>query len=187
MQAAAHTSAFNSLGSISSSRALLLNSSFEPMKIISWQKALILWFQDKVEVIEYHQIFARSVRSSFQVPSVLRLKTYVRPRSYGAVRFCRENVYIRDNHTCQYCGERHSLRMLTLDHVIPASKNGPKNWTNVVTACRDCNQRKANRTPQTANMPLLKKPVAPDWLPTTALQISTDSVPTSWIEYLRFK
>lgn len=190
MQAAAQVSAFNSLGSslssLVSSRALLLNSSYEPMKIVCWQKALVLWFQGKVEVIEYHQVFARSVCSSFQIPSVLRLKSYVRPRSHGAVRFCRENVYIRDNHTCQYCGEKYSLRHLTLDHVIPASKNGPKTWTNVVTACRDCNQRKANHTPQSANMPLLKKPIAPDWLPHCEIQISSENVPTTWTEYLRF-
>ena len=87
-------------------RSLLLNSSYEPMKVVSWQKAILLWFQGKVEIIEFHSIFARSVRSSFQVPSVMRLKTYVRPRSYGAIRFCRENVYIRDNFTCQECGVR---------------------------------------------------------------------------------
>src|SRR5512132_1799936 len=83
-----------SLASFTTFRALLLNSSYEPMKIVSWQRALILWFQGKVEVVEYHQAFARSVRSSFQLPSVMRLKCYVRPKTFGAVRFCRENVYI---------------------------------------------------------------------------------------------
>jgi 5-methylcytosine-specific restriction endonuclease McrA len=100
-------------------RSLLLNSSYEPMKVISWQRALILWFQDKVEILEYHNVFARSVRSSFQLPSVIRLKNYVRPRNIGAVRFCRENVYIRDNFTCQYCGDKNEL---TFDHLIPRSR-----------------------------------------------------------------
>ena len=172
---------------MASARALLLNSSYEPMKVVCWQKALILWFQGKVEVLEFHNVFARSVRSSFQVPSVMRLKSYVRPRSYGAVRFCRENVYIRDNYTCQYCGERHALKNLTLDHVVPASKNGPKSWTNVVTACRDCNQRKANRTPKTANMPLLTEPAMPHWLPSSDLNLKTGQAPESWIQYLQFQ
>lgn len=187
MQADGYASAFASLSPFSSFRALLLNSSYEPMKIVSWQKALILWFQNKVEVLEFHPAFARSVRSSFQLPSILKLKNYVRPRNYGAVRFCRENVYIRDNFTCQYCGEKFSTKHLTLDHVVPASKAGPKNWTNVVAACRECNQRKANRTPSGANMPLLKKPMAPDWLPSSELEAKPGSVPRSWLQYLAFK
>lgn len=186
MQANAEKPASNNC-TTSSTRALLLNSTYEPMKIISWQKALILWFQDKVEVVEHHTIFVRSVSASFRIPSVLRLKHYVRPRQNVAVRFCRENVYIRDNFTCQYCGGRHPLRTLTLDHVVPVSKNGPKSWTNVVTACRDCNQRKGNRTPSGANMPLLKEPVIPHWLPSPDLDAGGQHVPSAWLQYLQFK
>lgn len=172
---------------LSSLRSLLLNSSYEPMQIVTWQKALILWFQGKVEILEYHGAFARSFHARFQLPSVLRLKTYVRPRTAGAVRFCRENVYIRDNYTCQYCATKLPGKQLTLDHVIPASHKGPKNWTNVVTACRDCNQKKADRTPRTANMPLLKEPRAPSWMPTLQLELHEDHVPPDWTPYLRLK
>jgi 5-methylcytosine-specific restriction endonuclease McrA len=182
MQADGFASSF--IAPFSSFRALLLNSSYEPMKVVCWQKALVLWFQGKVEVLEYHPVFARSVCSSFQIPSVLKLKTYVRHKNYGHVRFCRENVYLRDNHTCQYCGHKFSTKHLTLDHVIPASKAGPKTWNNVVAACRDCNQRKANRTPQTANMPLLRKPVAPEWLPSAELEIKLGTAPGAWLQYL---
>lgn len=170
-----------------SMRTLLLNSSYEPMRIVSWQKALILWFQDKVEILEYHSVFARSARSSFQLPSVLRLKTYVRPRSLGAVRFCRENVYIRDGFSCQYCGDRLASRDLTLDHVVPASMKGKKTWTNVVAACRDCNQKKAARTPNEANMPLLSEPRVPTWLPVVHSEVRPGQVPQTWLQYLRFK
>ena len=169
------------------SRALLLNSSYEPMKVVSWQKALILWLQDKVEILEFHNSFVRSVTQKFQLPSVLRLKSYVRPRSGGAVRFCRENVYIRDNFTCQYCGDRFPTKQLTLDHVVPASKQGPKSWTNVVAACRSCNQKKANRTPDIANMPLLKKPIVPAWLPSPTFDSPLEAVPSNWSHYLRYK
>lgn len=171
----------------STSRSLLLNASYEPMKVVSWQKALILWFQDKVEIIEYHNLHVRSVRASFQLPSVIKLKSYVRPRGYGAVRFCRENVYIRDNFTCQYCGDRLPAKLLTLDHVVPVSKQGPKSWTNVVAACRDCNQRKGNRTPVTANMPLLTEPVIPSWLPSPDFDMRSNHLPKSWLQYLQFK
>lgn len=172
---------------ITTCRALLLNSSYEPMKIVSWQKALLLWFQNKVEILEFHNIFARSIRHSFQVPSVIRLKEYVKPRSYGAVRFCRENVYIRDNFTCQYCGEKFSHKQLTLDHVVPVSKAGPKSWTNVVAACRSCNQRKADCTPAGARMPLLKEPKMPHWLPSIEFEVKSDALPSPWKNYLRFK
>lgn len=169
---------------MASMKSLLLNASYEPMRIVTWQKALILWFQNKVDVLEYHAAFARTVQLRFKLPSVLRLRTYVRPKNFHSVRFCRENVYIRDNYTCQYCGIKFSAKHLTLDHVVPASQNGPKNWTNVTTACRDCNQKKANRTPRTANMPLLKEPIVPSWLPTLELELSEDLVPPAWAPYL---
>lgn len=172
---------------VTAARTLLLNSSYEPMRIVSWQKALVLWFQDKVEILEYHPVFARSVRSSFQLPSVLRLKTYVRPRSLGAVRFCRENVYIRDDFTCQYCHQEFPAKQLTLDHVVPVSKNGAKTWTNVVTACRECNQRKAARTPDQAKMPLKTVPRAPNWLPVIQSEMKPDHVPPTWLQYFRVK
>ncbi|MBX3040826.1 MAG: HNH endonuclease [Bdellovibrionaceae bacterium] len=166
---------------------MLLNSSYEPMRIVSWQKALILWFQGKVEVLEYHQIFARSVRSNHQLPSILRLKTYVRSRSRGDIRFSRENVYIRDDYTCQYCYEVYPTRLLTLDHVIPASKDGKKTWTNVVTACRECNQKKAARTPEQAKMPLKTPPRVPSWLPVVQWELKPGTVPPAWLQYLASK
>jgi 5-methylcytosine-specific restriction endonuclease McrA len=175
------------MADLAAARSLLLNASYEPMRIVSWQRALILWFQEKAEILEYHQIFARSVRSSFQLPSILRLKNYVRPRHSNAVRFCRENVYIRDEFTCQYCLQRFATSMLTLDHVVPASKMGKKTWSNVVTACRNCNQKKGNKTPDQAGMPLKTQPKAPAWLPTVGLDLKPEKVPSSWKQYLRVK
>ena len=170
-----------------SMKALVLNSSYEPLRIVSWQKALIMWFQDKVEVLEYHATQVRSVSSSFTLPSVLRLKNYIRPKRIDGVRFCRENVYIRDLHTCQYCSVKFPSKELTIDHVVPASQKGPKTWTNVVTACRSCNQRKANRTPEKARMPLLKPPRMPAWLPVFEHECPRETAPIAWREYLRFK
>lgn len=171
-------------------KALVLNASYEPLRIISWQKAMILWFQEKVDVLEYHSAFARTVQNSFKLPSVLKLKSYVRPKKLDGVRFCRENIYIRDNYTCQYCAVKFTFKELTIDHVLPASQGGQKIWTNVVTACRCCNQTKANRTPEKAKMPLLKVPRAPSWLPvfeTTLGGAREDKSPSVWKDYLRFK
>lgn len=162
----------------------MLNSSYQPVKLVCWQKALILWFQGKVEVLEYHASSVRSVRASFQLPSVMKLKKYVNPRRAVKLKFSRENIYLRDNFTCQYCAHRFSYKDLTLDHVVPASKFGRKDWTNVVAACRPCNHRKGNRTPLGAGMPLLNEPRIPAWLPNVQPVFTIGEIPESWRPYL---
>ncbi len=170
------------------SRALVLNASYQPVKLISWQKALCLWFQGKVEVLEYHESSARSASHSFRLPSVMRLKRYVQPLGRTTrLKFSRENIYLRDNYTCQYCAKPFSAKELTLDHVVPASKFGRKDWTNVVTACRSCNHRKANRTPLGAGMPLLNEPRIPQSLPsrsTLFAEFISENMPEAWRTYL---
>lgn len=163
---------------------MVLNASYEPLKIVTWQKAIILWFQGKVEILEHHNAFASSVSQKFQLPSIIRLKSYVRIRNQNVVRFCRENIYKRDRHTCQYCEEIFSPKELTLDHVLPVSKGGQKSWTNIVTACRDCNQKKGNKTPREAEMPLVSRPSEPRWLQKLEVDISPDKAPVSWRVYL---
>lgn len=163
---------------------LVLNSSYQPVKMICWQRALILWFQGKVEILEYHQVIVRSSRETFQIPSVLRLTRYVKPHRTTRLKFSRENIYLRDNHTCQYCGKRFAAKDLTLDHVVPASKHGRKDWTNMVTACRSCNHKKGNRTPLGAGMPLLNEPKIPTWLPKVDPVIDLEDVPEAWRPYL---
>jgi 5-methylcytosine-specific restriction endonuclease McrA len=168
-------------------KVLLLNASYEPIKVISWERAMVLWFCEKVEILEYHNLFVRSARSRFQLPSVLKLKTYVYPNHLRHVRFSRENIYLRDNYTRQYCGKKFTPNELTLDHVVPVSKLGPKNWQNLVSACRRCNQIKADRTPQAAGMKLLKEPLTPKWLPSLELDPQFNSFPDSWLNYFQLK
>ena len=151
---------------------------------MSWQKAIILWFQGKVEIIEHHDAFVHSVSNRFQLPSIVRLKSFVRIRNQKFVRFCRENIYKRDGHRCQYCGRQFGPKDLTLDHVIPVSRGGIKSWTNIVTACRDCNQRKANKTPREANMELSERPVEPTWLSKMDIERMPMNSPPSWLSYL---
>lgn len=162
----------------------MLNSSYEPLKIVSWQKAIILWFQGKVEIVEHHNIFVHSVSQKFQLPSIIRLKGYVRIKREGVVRFCRENIYKRDRYTCQYCLLQFQHYDLTLDHVVPASKGGKKSWTNIVTACRDCNQRKADKSLREVDMQLRQKPREPSWLQKIGVEINPEKAPDSWRIYL---
>lgn len=99
-----------------------------------------------------------------RVPEVIQLKVfngYVRHE----VRFSRHSIFERDRGVCQYCGKRFSRSHLTIDHIIPQSRGGADSWDNLVLACLACNVRKADRTPDEANMPLLKHPVKPAWMP----------------------
>jgi 5-methylcytosine-specific restriction endonuclease McrA len=100
------------------------------------------------------------------------------------VRFSRVNIYARDQYRCQYCGQRRPLEELTYDHVVPRSQGGRTCWTNIVTACHDCNMAKGGRTPQQAGMRLRNQPEQPTWLPAVVIRLSSRSVPDTWREYL---
>src|SRR3954465_6605953 len=101
------------------SHALVLNASFEPLHIVTWQRAIQLLFQGKVEVVEESEQEVRTVRFTIKVPAVLRLLQYGPPtRKKQIVRFSRANIFLRDHHRCQYCGGKFNKTHLTLDHVI---------------------------------------------------------------------
>ena len=70
-------------------------------------------------------------------------------------------LFARDRNVCAYCGTLHAEEDLTREHIIPFAQSGVDKWMNVVTACRACNHRKSNRTPEQANMPLLYAPYVP--------------------------
>jgi 5-methylcytosine-specific restriction endonuclease McrA len=87
-------------------------------------------------------------------PRVLRLVRYVYARWHTngrALRFSREGMLKRDKYTCRYCRGYGD----TMDHVFPESRGGPTSWMNCVTSCVTCNNRKGNRTPDEARMPML--------------------------------
>ena len=116
-------------------QTLLLNATYEPLKVVHWQKAVTLWCQGKVEVISvYNDREVRSVSFSFKLPSVIRLLRYIKiKRNIDYVPFSRANIYARDDHSCQYCGEVYPTPELTFDHVVPVAKGGRKDWENIVT------------------------------------------------------
>lgn len=167
------------------SHALVLNASFEPLNVVSWQKAIQLLFQGKVEVVEESDWEVHTVTLKMRVPLVLRLLSYVAvPQSKQLIKFSRANVFVRDQHKCQYCGKRFSKSALTLDHVLPVVQGGQKNWTNIVTSCRPCNQRKGGRTPEQAGMRLIRQPKEPRWLPTLTLDLTFVRADARWRVYL---
>jgi 5-methylcytosine-specific restriction endonuclease McrA len=168
--------------------ALVLNASFEPLHIVTWQRAIQLLFQGKVEVVEESDQEVRTVRFTIKVPAVLRLLNYVHlGRKKEIVRFSRINIFLRDQTSCQYCGKTFNKSHLTLDHVIPIVQGGKKCWENIVTACKPCNQRKGGRTPGQAGMQLIRKPRKPVWLPAASLQMGVTRTPERWKIYLKLE
>ena len=164
-------------------RTLLLSQGFEPIKVISWQRAITLLFLGKVEVIEEYADNVRSVSLVIKIPAVVRLLRAFR-RHAKPVKFSRVNIYARDHYKCQYCGRRASISELTYDHVIPRSQGGHTEWTNIVTACYECNRKKGGRTPREAGMQLLAQPIQPNWVPAVTIRISMRSIPEAWRDYL---
>ena len=149
------------------SATLLLNATFEPLKIISWQRAVTLLFLGKADLVEAYDEVIRGISASVAMPSVVRLRRYA--RHDRRVKFSRCNVYRRDDYTCQYCGRR--MRTLTLDHVVPRRYGGPHTWTNLVAACSPCNRRKGGKMPAEAEMVLRRLPYEPS--PTAAYRFGT--------------
>src|SRR6267143_1939061 len=147
-------------------QTLLLNASYEPLKIVDWRKAVTLWCQGKVEVISVYDREIRAVSISFKLPSVIRLLRYIKiKRRFDYVPFSRANIYARDNHACQYCGDDFPPSELTFDHVVPVAQGGRKDWENIVTCCVTCNRKKGGRTPAEAGMHLMRMPKRPDSAP----------------------
>lgn len=166
-------------------RTLLLNSTFEPLKIISWQRAITLLTQGKVEVIDFYDREVRGVSVTFRLPSILRLLKLVKiKRASREVRFSRANIYQRDKYSCQYCGRRYPAEELTFDHVVPQVQGGQATWENIVTACLTCNNRKGGRTPHEARMRLIRQPAKPKWMPVVTLRFGIRNAPMSWRDYL---
>ncbi len=171
--------------SLESFRVLVLNSSFEPLRIVSWQRAMLLYLGHKIDVLENYEIRIHSISQSFELPAVAKMRRYVRPkRPFGYVRFSRQHVFMRDDFCCQYCQEVFVGKELTLDHVVPIMRGGRTSWSNIVTCCVECNQQKGAKTPQEAGLELLRTPTepAPGFLPDLLLYKKT--MPDSWKPYL---
>jgi 5-methylcytosine-specific restriction endonuclease McrA len=168
---------------VDTQRTLVLSQSYEPIKVVSWQRALRLLTLGKVEVLEEYEWGVRTTTLVIKVPAVVRLLRAFR-RHKKAVKFSRANIYARDGYTCQYCSRKLPITELTYDHVVPRHHGGRTEWTNIVTACQECNLRKGARTPEQARMHLRTPPVQPRWVPAVTITISTRSVPDAWRDYL---
>lgn len=150
------------------------------MSVINVKKAIVLLYLGKVELIESYQgREVRAVSMSMPSPSIVRLSVYVRV-PYKKIILSRKNILRRDGHRCQYCGRADAT--LTVDHVQPVSRAGEDTWENLVCACVNCNNKKSDRTPEEARMPLRRTPMRPNHV--TFIRHFVGSLDERWKPYL---
>lgn len=164
-------------------QTLVLNATFEPLKVVPWQRAVTLWYEGKAEVIESYDRVIRSASFSMPLPSVVRLVAFVKLKRRPLVQFTRANIYQRDDFTCQFCGVPFEPEDLTFDHVVPVAQGGKRGWGNIVTACEPCNRKKGARTPAEAGMTLLRQPTRPKVLAPAAKLTLGWRTPAAWRAY----
>lgn len=160
------------------SQVLLLNSSFEPLRIVPLRRAVVLVMKEKAEIIHEGEGEIRSTSTSFPMPSVIRLLKMVRVPYRAKIPLNRRAVIARDHGLCQYCFKPGN----TIDHVVPRSRGGKHEWTNVVTACTKCNAHKADSTLKELGWSLQTKPYCPTG--TSWLIIALASIDESWEPYI---
>ncbi|TNE57884.1 MAG: HNH endonuclease [Alphaproteobacteria bacterium] len=166
--------------------ALVLNAdyrplSYFPLSLWSWQDAIKAVFLDRVNIVSEYEQAVHSPSFEMRLPSVVSLKSYIKPALYPA--FTRFNVFLRDRFECQYCGVSHDL---TFDHVIPRSRGGQTTWENVVAACSPCNLKKGGRMPAHAEMFPSQRPYRPTVhdLHRNGRAFPPNYLHESWMDYL---
>jgi 5-methylcytosine-specific restriction endonuclease McrA len=164
------------------SKVLVLNATYEPISFVSLKRAVVLLLKEKAEVIEASvERQLRAERASFPYPLVIRLVTYVPVPRFFNLPLSRRSLLSRDNYTCQYCGVVDN--QLTIDHVLPKSRGGKTEWTNVVAACVNCNRKKGNKLPAEAKMFPRVAPAKPAYI--TVVLLGQAKGNETWARYIR--
>lgn len=146
-----------------SRQVLVLNAGYEPLSLVSVRRAVVLLLREKAELLEATQQLLYSANRAIPEPLVIRLVHYVR-LPHRRVPPTRAAVMLRDTFTCQYCADKPGKELLTVDHVVPRSRGGDHSWTNLVTACKACNQQKGSRLPDEVAMSLIRRPFEPSYM-----------------------
>ncbi len=160
-------------------KALKLDAAYRPVEVIDAIEALVLCIIGKAKAIETYTKEICSPSTSFKIPAVIVLKNIVRYR-FGGIMCNRKNIIWRDQNTCQYCAKSFPSEKLTIDHIVPKSRGGKNSWTNLVAACKKCNQKKGCRKPSECGMIPIRQPTRPK---TTILK-NTNQISDLWKNYL---
>lgn len=139
------------------SSVLVLNFDYTPLNVTTIKRGFVLVDKGKAEIVKSDDNPIVGGYKTYIRPVIIRLLKYIKYHS-RTLRANRNRIYKRDGHQCVYCG---SNKNLTLDHVLPKSRGGKNDWTNLVTSCFKCNLKKADRTPDEAKMVMRQKPYAP--------------------------
>lgn len=160
-------------------RVLVLNQDFSPLSVCSAERAFLLLYLQKAELVhDDPENKMRSIDSDYPMPSVIRLQKYIFI-PFKSVILTRQNIFKRDRQKCQYCGK---TKELTIDHVLPKSRGGKSTWTNLVAACKKCNSLKGDKTPEEAEMPLAAKPFKPSYI--MFVRNFSGFTSEEWLKYL---
>lgn len=162
-------------------RVLLLNSTYEPLTALPVRRAVIMLMCGKADVVHDDPIgpVVHSATRTIVVPSVIRLRTFVRVPYRARIPMTRAALMHRDRFRCAYCGSKAD----TIDHVVPRSRGGAHSWENCVAACSACNHRKADRLLTELGWTLHTKPLPPKgqhW----RLLSSIKELDPAWVRYL---
>jgi 5-methylcytosine-specific restriction endonuclease McrA len=161
------------------SRALVLNTTYEPLCVVSARRAVVLILTQKADLVSDSGEKMHSERLAVEIPSVIRLRSFVRVPYRRRAALNRRAVFARDGSRCQYC----AAPAESIDHVMPRSKGGQHVWENVVAACRPCNTRKRDRLLSETTMVLRRRPTAPREL--SWITVAVGRVPDDWEPYLQ--
>lgn len=151
-------------------RILGLDVAGNPFKWLTPEEAVHYYASDKVvwDLGDDLQTFHGGIQKDGN-QSLIGIKPIVAVRGETKRSYERSTInthgnyllFRRDHHICAYCGDDFEPNNLTRDHVHPRSRGGSNDWVNSVTACKQCNMRKANKTPEEAGMHLLYIPYRP--------------------------
>ena len=162
-----------------SAPVLVLNLNYVPINVCNVRRAVILLDKGKAELLQNSRGQIHTPTRAVEIPSIIRL-VYLVKRPFAPRKLSKREIFLRDQYTCQYCGKK--TQALTLDHVVPRRQYGPHTWENVVAACSGCNLLKAGRTPEEAQMRLVRTPRAPQPNPYRILQNRV--ILDEWREYI---
>ena len=151
-------------------KVLKLSAQGLPQSWISLEEAVLHYAADEVrwEMGQQVAVFRGGHNAVTGIQSVIEVNSIIGTKGVPSINpfelkpsLSNTKLFARDRNVCAYCGGHFHEDELTREHILPLAQKGRDHWMNVVTACRSCNHRKGNRTPEQAHMPLLYAPYVP--------------------------
>jgi 5-methylcytosine-specific restriction endonuclease McrA len=160
---------------------LVLNGNYAPINVCSTRRAMCLILIGKANMVMDGRGVIRTVSTTYPKPSIIRLHNVVK-RPHPTVKLTKQEIFRRDQFRCQYCGKQ--ARELTVDHILPQHLGGNSSWSNLVTACADCNHKKGGLTLEQSGLTLKQAPQQP---PRSAAYLFRKYIPLyqEWEPYLQ--